>query len=116
MEDGGRQRRAQVVGYHSIEHVLPLAQVGLLPHDDLPEGDGKGVDVCFGSDPLALEELRSAVGVRAPLLANMVALGQALLQSLGAAEVSDLARSVLSDEDIGRLQVEVHDALRVKEG
>lgn len=116
VENGSSQGRAQVVGHHGVEHVLPLAQVGLLPHDHLPEGDGKGVDVRLGRHPLALEELGGTVRVGASVLGNVGAVGQAVLQFLGAAEVSDLAHPLLRDEDVGRLQVQVHDALRMEEG
>ena len=103
-----------MVGHHGIEHVLPLPREGRLPRAHLPEGDGEGVDIGLGSNGLSFEELWGSVSVGA---AQVVRCTRAPLvfQPCGAAEVPDLADVVLTDEDVGRLEVQVNDALRVEE-
>ena len=113
-EDGCLEGGPEVVGHHGVEHVLPLPREGCLPRAHLPEGDGEGVDVGLGCNGLSFEQLRGSVSVGATQVVRRPRAPQ-VFQPRGAAEVPDLADVLLTDEDVGRLEVQVHDALRVEE-
>ncbi len=83
------------------------------PGDEGPQGGAQAVDVGCGRRHVAQKGFGSAEGRRE---GGTGGLGTTLLQQLGDAEVGDAGRSVRGQQDVGRLEVEVHHAAAVGGG
>ena len=111
-------RRPQVVRHHRIDHVLPVAGVGLLPGDQLPQGDPEGEDVRLRGHLLALQQLGGPVRVRAAHVAQQGGDGARLTATVHferAAEIHYFADVFPGHQHVGWFDVQMHDAVRVKE-
>ena len=84
---------------------------GQPPGKELVEDDAQRVHVGVGSDPLAPELLRRGVGRghEPEAGAGLVAVELEVAEVLGDPEVQELHRPVFLDQDVGRLEVPVHD-------
>ena len=94
--------------------MLGLALEGQASREHLVEDDPEGPDVGAGVDVLAEELLGRHVGDGPDGTAGA---GQAgLAGDLGQAEIGDPGDALLRDEDVGRLDVAVDDAVRMGGG
>lgn len=111
-------RRTEVVRHHGVEHVLPLPGVRLLSGDQLPQSDPEGEDVGMRRDPLAFQQLRGSVRVRATDMAQVGADSSHLTAALKlqrTAEISDFTDVLTWQQQVGRFDVQMHDTVGVKE-
>lgn len=110
--------RPQIVRHNRVDHVLPVARVRVISGDQLPQGDPERINVRFGRHPLAFQQLRGAVRVRAADVTEERAGGAHLASALqfdGAAEIGDFAHVVARHQHVGGFYVQVHDVVGVKE-
>lgn len=110
--------RAEVVRHNRVEDVLPVAGVRLLSGDQLPHGDPKGKDICFGRHRLTFQQLRRPVRVRAAHVTHPRTAVAGLTPTIyfqRATEVRNFAEVFTGYQDVGWFYVQMDDVVRVKE-
>ena len=103
------------VGDLARDHVAEraLRRVWLAPRDELVEHHADRVEVRRRSDRLGIEELLGRHVVRRALNAASLRAPQRV-DDVRDAEVGDLDAAVFGEEHVARLQIAVHDSLRVR--